>query len=386
MAKRKLPPGARIFEEHPSPSRTVFRVWLTAKFLGPGMAPERRGFASLEAAREWIDERWNELHPLQAEAVRAELAPGQVADAKAALAKLAGRASLVEAAFFWDSQHAAGESKTVEDAITALHADKLAAGTTHRHCVDIKAKLKRLLRGHEKKTLSALTSEELRLAVDAKDAKGKAPSQSQRVKRLRYFSILAEFSKRHGWLTRNPAEAISKPRLPSKRPAILTPEECQKLLEAAKAHRQESLSALALKLFAGVRNEELALARWEDLKPDTLRVQKTKTGRPRSITVEPALLRWLSQNQPASGLIFKAHPEIIKDRGLAWLFELRELQKLSGVKVPQNAMRHSFGTYHRQRGKDTARTAFEMGNSPAVVDRNYADAVSDSEAAAFWAL
>ncbi len=76
----------------------------------------------------------------------------------------------------------------------------------------------------------------------------------------------------------------------------------------------------------------------------------------------------------------------VNDRQFAWIEAQRALQKLSGITIPQNALRHSFGTYHRQRGKDTARTAFEMGNSPAVVERNYADAVSDSEALAFWAL
>jgi len=386
MAKKKLPPGARVFEEHPSPTRTVFRVWLTSKFLGQNMAPERRGFASLEAAHEWIWQRHDEIRPHLAEARKSELTMDQVSDAKAALAKLAGRASLVEAAFFWDSQHAAGISKTVEDAITALHGDKETAGNSHRHCVDIKAKLKRLLRGHEKTILSALTKDEIRLAVDAKDAKGKAPSLSQRVKRLRYFSILATFAIRQGWLTKSPADAISKPRLSSKRPAILTPDQSKKILETAKEKMPNCLSSLALKLFAGVRTSELVLATWEELKPDTLRVWKTKTGRPRSITVEQALLRWLPADRPKTGLIFTYHPEIVNDRPFAWIEAQRELQKLSGVKIPQNALRHSFGTYHRQRGKDTARTAVEMGNSPAVVERNYADAVSDSEAAEFWAL
>jgi integrase len=172
----------------------------------------------------------------------------------------------------------------------------------------------------------------------------------------------------------------------SKRPAILTPAECKTLVETAKEKMPQSLPALALKIFAGVRNEELGLAQWENLQPDTRRVWKTKTGRPRSITVDPALIRWLPTERPTSGPIFSTHPEIVKDRALAWILDLRELQRLSGVKIHQNALRHSFGTYHRQRGKDTARTAFEMGNSPAVVERNYADSVPDSAANAFWAL
>ncbi|MBE2180302.1 MAG: hypothetical protein IAE97_07505 [Chthoniobacterales bacterium] len=385
MAKRKLPLGSRIFIEHPTPSRTVYRVWLSAKFLGPGMAPERRGFASLDAARAWIDERWAELHPLQAEAVAAELSPLQIADAKAALAKLSGRASLVEAAFFWESQHAAGESKTVAEAIAALYADRLDAGLSRRHCLELKAKLARLLRGHEKKSLSALTAEELRITVDGKDAKGKAPSQSQRVKRLRYFSVLAEFSKKQGWLTRNPAEAITRPRVVRGRPEILTVPQCRALLLAAKKQRPDLLPALALKLFAGLRNDEMALAKWEDLKADTLRVQRTKTGRPRSVSVEPALLRWLPSKRPKTGPIFAARPAF-KARVWAWLEELAKLENLAGAKIPQNALRHSYGTYLHQKLKDTARTAFEMGNSPAVVAASYADAVSDRDAAAFWAL
>lgn len=382
MAKRKLPPGVRIFKEHPSQTRTVFRVWLSSKFLGKGMAPERRGFATDDAAREWIQQRWEEIHPLQAEATRAELSPDQIADAKAALAKLAGRASLTDAAFYWDSQHAAGESKTVASAIESLHADRKAAGLSPRHCREVKAKLLRLLGDHLKKTISSLTAEELEAAVAKADAKGKAPSHSQRAKRLRYFSILAEFSIARGWLSRSPASSISRPRISPGRPSILTPEDCKKLLAKA---RPELLPSLALKLFAGVRNAELYLARWQDFKETTIRVQRTKNSKPRSVPTEKTLFRHLPKKRPKEGLIFAIRPEV-KDREAVWLEEITALAKAAEVKIPQNALRHTFGTYHCQRCKDYAKTAFVMGNSPKVCQSHYVDAVDDKTASKFWAL
>ncbi len=51
---------------------------------------------------------------------------------------------------------------------------------------------------------------------------------------------------------------------------------------------------------------------------------------------------------------------------------------------PQNAMRHSFGSYRLAAGADAARVSFEMGNSPAMVFAHYRELVKPKAAAKHW--
>jgi site-specific recombinase XerD len=46
-------------------------------------------------------------------------------------------------------------------------------------------------------------------------------------------SALLSYAVKRGYASRNPFDAIDKVRVPPKAPGILTPQQCQKLLEAA---------------------------------------------------------------------------------------------------------------------------------------------------------
>jgi hypothetical protein len=53
---------------------------------------------------------------------------------------------------------------------------------------------------------------------------------------------------------------------------------------------------------------------------------------------------------------------------------------------PQNALRHSFGSYHLARFNDAARLALEMGNSPATIFRHYRQLVKPKHAEGYWKI
>ena len=53
---------------------------------------------------------------------------------------------------------------------------------------------------------------------------------------------------------------------------------------------------------------------------------------------------------------------------------------------PQNAMRHSFGSYRLAACADAARVSLEMGNSPAMVFAHYRELVKPKDAAKYWNL
>jgi hypothetical protein len=53
---------------------------------------------------------------------------------------------------------------------------------------------------------------------------------------------------------------------------------------------------------------------------------------------------------------------------------------------PQNALRHSFGSYYFAQFNDAAKLALEMGNSLATIFRHYRQLVKPKQAERYWKL
>ncbi len=347
----------------------------------------RKAFRTHQEAIGWIRAEDERLHPDEAAAEEAGFSRHQIAEFRVALAKLGDRASLIDAVDFW-LKHAAPveDAPTVREAISKLHLEQQKQDLSERHIRETKAKLTRLFRGLGDRKISELTRLDLGHARDAKDATGKDPSAAQRVKRIRYASILITWAAEKGWIQpeRSPLRGVSKPRLRAQKISILTPEEVAHLLKAALEILPEIVPALAIKLFCGIRNSELYPLTWNTIKPVTIRLEKTKTDKARSVSIPDPLRSWLPKEQK-EGFIFSCK-HLVKDRESVWLEAMDLLQEKARIQLPQNVLRHTFGSYHYAREKDAGKTAFEMGNSPAVVLRCYADAVDDLDCARFWLL
>ena len=77
------------------------------------------------------------------------------------------------------------------------------------------------------------------------------------------------------------------------------------------------------------------------------------------------------------------------------LCEARQRFCKSGIKLGDevfefrwkpNALRHSYASYRLADIKDAARVALEMGNSPAMLFRNYRELVTEKQAAEWFAV
>jgi len=382
----KLPKGVTLYRDT-NGFTELWRVRLGVKFLGRGCQPSKKSFPSHAEAVGWIKEEETRIHPHSIEAKEFGLSPHLVAEVQVALKKLGGRASLVDVADYW-LRHAAPveDSPTVATAIAKLHADQEKQGLSSRHVRETKAKLKRIFRGLENRKMSEITTEDIEKARDAKDATGSNPRPAQRVKRIRYASILINWAVERRWIQpeRLPLRGVSKPRLRGTRVSVLTPEDAARLLIATRDLIPELLPALAIKLFSGVRNEELYFLPWSAIKPSTIRVEKTKTDKARSVSLLGPISSWLPRQRP-SGRIFDLKPLVV-DREAVWLDAMKELRTAAKIQLPQNVLRHTFGSYHCGLEKDPNRTAFEIGNTPAVARRHYVDAVDNTDVAKFWLL
>lgn len=53
---------------------------------------------------------------------------------------------------------------------------------------------------------------------------------------------------------------------------------------------------------------------------------------------------------------------------------------------PNNALRHSFGSYHLAQFKDAAALALQMGNSPSMIFKHYRELVKPKDAERYWGI
>ncbi len=106
--------------------------------------------------------------------------------------------------------------------------------------------------------------------------------------------------------------------------------------------------------------------------------QKSKTPRRRFVRIQPNLREWLAPVRKHSG---RVTPE-----NFAKLF--RALRESAGlIAWPNNALRHSFASYHLAHFEDAAALALQMGHTDSdMIFSNYRQLVSPAEAKRYWSL
>jgi len=205
------------------------------------------------------------------------------------------------------------------------------------------------------------------------------------------FNHFAQVRQFYSWRTirkmvpNSPALDMEAPPKSDKdaRMQILTPDEMDGLLKL----EVESWIKCKFVLggFAGLRVIELSRMAYdcvdEEFAEINVNKHQSKQGqarRPRSVTLQDAVIRHLPKGE---GSLVGESKEWKCHRGMP------AEAKLGGDRFPQNALRHSFASYHLAHFKDAASTAFEMGHvSPKLIYETYANAVSRRDAARWWAL
>ncbi len=186
------------------------------------------------------------------------------------------------------------------------------------------------------------------------------------------MTTLFNFAKVEGYL---PADHKGVPR-PTKRSRmklaiqIFTPEEMVKLLTHAEG---DLVVTLCLQAFAGLRVEEVKRLGWEHIAlkeghivvPDSI----AKTEERRLPPIPDNLALWLKPHVKTTG-------PVCPYTNLANVYA--HLAKRAGVPWKRNGLRHSFISYRVALTKNVPQVAFEAGNSPTMIYRNYLKCVSES--------
>jgi len=141
---------------------------------------------------------------------------------------------------------------------------------------------------------------------------------------------------------------------------------------------------MALGLFAGIRTAELMRLDWTAIKFDermiVIGADIAKTRSRRVIPINETLAAWLEPSVEPSG-------PIADRKSLPKRFPL--LKRAAGIKRwPNNALRHSYASYHLAAFMNPIQTAHFMGHvgGTEMLHSHYKGLVSKTEADKFWAL
>ena len=228
-----------------------------------------------------------------------------------------------------------------------------------------------------RRSLSPQIDEWLR-SLAAKET-GKRLSPVTRNNFRRVLIVAFNFAKENGYCVGNPAERTAKAKVIETAVGILTVDQTARLLESAPA---ELVPYVAIGAFAGLRRAELERLDWKevDLESGLIEVtaSKAKSARRRFVKIQPNLAKWLQPCTQLSGNVTSPDYRELLDTA-------REAAAIT--QWPQNALRHSFASYHLARFNDAAALALELGHTNSnLVFQHYRQLVKPKQAERYWKI
>ena len=262
-----------------------------------------------------------------------------------------------------------------------IAAKKKACGKRQRpastdYLLDLNVRLGRFKKTFGKRMVATITPLEIDDWLSAlTNKRDEMQSPQSRGNYARVLSVMFSYAVRRQYAPENPCAKIQKPTSDTK-PEILTVERTTALLEAA---QPEILPYIAIGAFAGLRTAELERLHWHhvDFAENEIAVSsENKTGE-RHVDMLANLRKWLVPFRKLSGPVAPAN--------LRKHFEqTREAAQI--VPWPNNALRHSYGSYHLKHFGNDALTRLQMGHwrDSAVLFAHYRRAVTRRNAERYW--
>jgi integrase len=208
-------------------------------------------------------------------------------------------------------------------------------------------------------------------------------SAKTRLNMFRSFASVLRYSRRKGYTNRIVEDLISEVQIASpkqKTPTFYTPEELKKLFIACP--NKESVLYVAMMAFSGTRRAEYARLEGKFILPEEKMIRLgpeiTKTSSGRALDIADNLAQWLNLAWDGrKGLLLTSGDNA---KTYKWTFEGLEME------TKQNALRHSFCSYHLAMHRNAAMTAEIAGNSPTMLNKFYKALVSKKDAEEWFSI
>lgn len=264
------------------------------------------------------------------------------------------------------------KSCTASELVKKLIAAKETDGASERYLSDLKSRLNRFAADLNGKVVASLTTAQLDHWLRALNA---SPVTRNNYRRL--LIVAFNYAVQQGYSTDNPAGGTSKVKEKSGAPGILTVSETARLLESASA---DVLPYVAIGALAGLRRAELERLDWSEIDFDSGLIQvtaeKAKTARRRFVRMQMSLREWLLPLRKHKGAV-------VCDNFRKRFDEARADAAI--IEWPDNALRHSFASYHLAHFRDAAALALEMGHTDSeMIFDHYRELVKPKDAERYW--
>jgi len=272
--------------------------------------------------------------------------------------------------FLKASEKSCSAAQLVKELVAAKEKD----GASQRHVSDLRSRLNIFANKFNGQAVATITSAEIDDWLRSLNV--------SRVTRNHYRRLIVlafNFAVKRGYATGNPAEKTDKAKEPSGDVGILNVSEAARLLECA---TPEVLPYIALGLFAGLRRAEIQRLDWNEIDFESglikVKAEKSKTAQKRFVTIQPNLKEWLLPVRKHRGRIASENSEFRK--------QLDDARAAAGItEWPDNALRHSFASYHLAHFKNAGSTALELGHHDSrITFRHYRELVKPKDAERFW--
>jgi integrase len=283
--------------------------------------------------------------------------------------------------FYVPHLRALKRTKTAAELCDELLKIKEADGASERYLSDLRSRLGQFSDFFDGKPVAEITApqidEWLRSLSDRET--GKRLSAVTRNNFRRVLIVAFNFAKGRGYCIDNPAEQSAKAKEIETTVGILTVEETARLLENAAA---ELVPYVGIGAFAGLRRAELERLDWKEVDLQSALIEvtasKAKSARRRFVKIQPNLAKWLQPYVQLSGNVTPPGYRVL-------LESAREEAAIA--QWPQNALRHSFASYHLARFNDAAVLALELGHTNSnLVFQHYRQLVKPKQAERYWKI
>lgn len=289
--------------------------------------------------------------------------------------------------WFIKSQPAGGVKISIADASKALQSRIVADGYSRRHSQNVGQIVSSFGRGRMDAPVSSITERDAQAWLDGYRTKEGQPLSVVAFNTYRrYLSVFFNYCLRRGWVISNPLSQVGSRKVLAKVPRLLSPDELRSILDASTDCLKP---VLAIQALCGLRVAEAARLRWSDVlwteNGNFIRIgaDTAKTSRRRLAPVPDGLAGYLRGVSSADGFVYSPGRGSVDALQKATVSFRRSL---NGVSWGRNALRASALSYRLALTRDAAATAFEMGNSPTILMRDYRELTTASVAKEWFAV
>jgi integrase len=181
---------------------------------------------------------------------------------------------------------------------------------------------------------------------------------AHRNQRLRELRAVFNYGLKKGWTDKNPIHGMDFVQRQVAEPQVYEPGEITTLLATAERTEHRLIPLLCLGAFAGIRHYEILSLQWRNIdlveRSIDMSAEQTKKGRRRSMEINDTLFAWLQWYVARHGI--QVGPISAWSGIWSVRVPMRKLHQAAGIPLKQNALRHSFASYHlTRRASDQAR-------------------------------